>query len=114
MVARLVYGKAEKLAFSERERLIILEIGRDRIDSASSFVEYIASEYSISRSSVWYSLNSLKEKGIVHCADRFSMGEPLILTGIGLTVLPDIESTHESTNATHSMILLNRNGPLVR
>ncbi len=113
MVARLVYGKAEKLAFSERERLIILEIGRDRIDSASSFVEYISSEYSISRSSVWYSLNSLKDKGIVHFANRFSMGEPLILTSTGLTVLPDIKSAHESPAASNSIVLLNRNGPLV-
>ena len=110
----MVYGKAEKLAFSERERLIILEIGRDRIDSASSFVDYIASEYSISRSSVWYSLNSLKDKGVVHFADRFSMGEPLVLTNTGLTILPDIKSAHEVPNASPSMMLLNRNGPLVK
>lgn len=108
----MVYGRTEKFAFGERERLIILEIGNDRIDSASSFVEYISSEYSISRSSVWYTLNSLKDKGIVHFADRFSMGEPLVLTDTGLGVLPGIRSKHERQVPDHSIVMLNRTGQM--
>jgi hypothetical protein len=42
------------------------------------------------------------------------MGEPLVLTNTGLTILPDIKSAHEVPNASPSMMLLNRNGPLVK
>ena len=62
---------------------MILEIDNDAIDSASSFVDYISDEYGISKSSVWYNLNCLKEKGVVDFADRQHQGKPLMLTRKG-------------------------------
>lgn len=98
----MVYGRSEKVPqLSDRERLLMREVGSDRIDSASIFVEYISSEYSISKSSVWYSLNSLKDKGIVQFADRYSMGEPLVLTGTGLELLSGIELSEPSSRASN-------------
>ncbi len=74
---------AKEALLSQREQLMILEIDRDVIDSASSFVDYISDEYGISKSSVWYNLNCLKEKGVIDFADKQHMGEPLMLTKKG-------------------------------
>jgi biotin operon repressor len=64
-------GAMAKVALlSQREQLIVLEIDHDAIDSASSFVDYISDEYGISKSSVWYNLNCLKEEGVIDFADK--------------------------------------------
>jgi hypothetical protein len=78
---------AKEALFSQREQLIILEIDRDAIDSASSFVDYISDEYGISKSSVWYNLNCLKEKYIIDFADKQRPGVPLTLTKKGIEQL---------------------------
>ena len=74
---------AKEVVLSRREQLIILEIDCDAIDSASSFVDYISDEYGISKSSVWYNLNSLKENGVIDFADKQHQGKPLMLTKNG-------------------------------
>ena len=66
-----------------REQLVIIEIGFDKIDSASSFVEYISESYGFSKSSVWYNLNRLKEKGLLDFATREEIGKALRLTAAG-------------------------------
>jgi hypothetical protein len=53
------------------------------IDSAASFVDYISDEYGISKSSVWYNLNCLKDKGVIDFADKQHQGKPLMLTKRG-------------------------------
>ena len=83
---------AKEVVLSQREQLIVLEIEHDVIDSASSFVDYISDEYSISKSSVWYNLNCLKEKGVIDFADRQHQGEPLTLTRKGIEQLGGLAS----------------------
>ena len=80
-------AQAKVELLSQREQLIILVVDRDAIDSASSFVDYISDEYGISKSSVWYNLNCLKEKGQISFADKLHQGEPLVLTYKGLAQL---------------------------
>jgi hypothetical protein len=76
-------AQAKVDVLSQREQLIILEVDRDVIDSASSFVDYISDEYGISKSSVWYNLNCLKDKGVIDFADKLHQGKPLMLTKNG-------------------------------
>ena len=69
---------------SKREQLIVLEIGRDRIDTASGFVNYMEESYGFSKSSIWYNLNRLKEKRVLDFASKERHGEPLALTKVGM------------------------------
>ncbi|MEM4064377.1 MAG: hypothetical protein QXR16_02835 [Candidatus Micrarchaeaceae archaeon] len=85
---------------SERERLIIAEIGRDRIDTASSFVDYMNDFYGIPKSSVWYLLNSMKKRGLVDFASKDELGKGLYLTESGLAYL------REATVAYKARIML--------
>lgn len=86
-VARAVSGSA----LTRREQLLVLEIGMDRIDSASSFVGYISEAYGFSKSSVWYNLNRLKEKGVVDFATKDEPGKALLLTKEGACELHIME-----------------------
>lgn len=79
--------ESKPLAVSGREKLVLIEIGEDIINSASSFVDYMSEEYGISKSSVWYNLNCLKEKGLIRFADRQHAGVPLKLTQLGSQIL---------------------------
>ncbi len=76
--------RVEKVSLTKREQLILLEIGNDAIDSASAFVGYLSEEYGFSKSSVWYNLNRLKEKGILSFASKDEPGIPLVLTRKGI------------------------------
>lgn len=69
---------------SKREQLVVLEIAGDAIDSASIFVDYIGEAYGFSKSSVWYVLNRLKEKGVIDFASKEEQGKALTLTRGGL------------------------------
>jgi len=89
-VAQL-YRLEYKQKLTRREQLLILEIGRDRIDAASKFVDYIYDIYGISKSSTWYLLNKLKEKGILDFASKDEIGKPLFLTKAGIAELSSIE-----------------------
>lgn len=88
-MAQLVYGRVElkKLKLTRREQLIMLEIGNDRIDSASSFVDYMNENYGFSKSSMWYCLNRMREHGIAQFANKGEQGMPLYLTDSGLSEL---------------------------
>ncbi len=86
-MSQMAYGKVEleleKIKLSERELLVVSEIGSDMIDSASKFVDYMSDVFGFSKSSVWYTLNRLKERGILDFASRFEVGKPLVLTDEG-------------------------------
>lgn len=88
-----IYSRAyaKELKISRREQLIMVEIDRDRIDTASSFVEYMEDTYGFSRSSTWYCLNRLKEEALVEFANRDEMGKPLSLTKQGLAELSRLQ-----------------------
>lgn len=79
------------LRLSRREQLIMLEIGDDRIDTASSFVDYMHENYGFSKSSVWYCLKGLKEAGMADFANKAEQGKPLELTRNGRSGLAKIE-----------------------
>lgn len=68
---------------NRREQLLVLEIGRDRIDTASSFVDYISDSYGFSKSSAWYCLKRLRELGLAEFANKEEPGKPLTLTRAG-------------------------------
>ena len=97
-MAQTIYSRAiaKEVALGKREQLLVLEIDRDVIDSASSFVDYISDEYGISKSSVWYNLNCLKEKGVVSFADRLHPGEPLMLSRKGVEQLVGLQGRRSS------------------
>lgn len=91
--ARAVARAISKSRLTRREQLLVLEIGMDQIDSASSFVGYISEAYGFSKSSVWYNLNRLKEKGMVDFASRDEPGKTLSLTREGSCELRAMERT---------------------
>ncbi len=75
-----------------KEELIVLEIDKDKIDSASMFVEYMYQSYNISKSTLWHNLMMLKEKGVIDLASKDTPGKPLMLTQYGLSLLSLIKS----------------------
>jgi DNA-binding PadR family transcriptional regulator len=83
--------KSSKL--SERERLLLLEVGRDEIYSASMFVDYFSEEYSMAKSTVWYNLHKLKAKEILDFASKEEVGKSMKLTKKGLSELMRLRST---------------------
>ena len=89
VVETRVYSKA--VALTEREQLLMLEIGTDSIDSASSFVNYISEMYGFSKSSVWYTLNKLKERGLADFASKEEPGKGLSLTQSGMAEMRGME-----------------------
>jgi DNA-binding PadR family transcriptional regulator len=84
MVTRVV---SIALDLSRREQLLLLEIGRDGADSASGFVGYMSDVYRFSKSSLWYNLKRMKDKGILDFASREQPGKALALTRHGLRML---------------------------
>ena len=84
-----------KTRLGKREQLLLLEIGRDRIDTASSFVNYMEEEYGFSKSSVWYNLKRLKEMGLLEFASREEIGKPLSLTKVGMEELSRVGRSRE-------------------
>lgn len=83
-ISRLTYK------LGRREQLLMLEIGPDKIDSASSFVDYISESYSFSKSSAWYCLKKLRDRGLVDFAAKGELGKPLELTKAGEQRLAEI------------------------
>jgi hypothetical protein len=103
----MVYGRMYKeIKLSRREQLILLEISEDRIDTASSFVEYLREAYGFSKSSTWYCLNRLKEFGLVEFANKEEVGKPLSLTKRGLTELSGLEGSRSEIIAHFSSSFL--------
>ncbi|MEM0149840.1 MAG: hypothetical protein QXW10_03020 [Candidatus Micrarchaeaceae archaeon] len=110
-MARMVYSvSAGRSRLIQREQLLVLEIGRDAIDSASAFVEYISSEYGFSKSSVWYNLNRLKDKGIADFASKEDVGKPLMLTPDGLVELQVLEPLRGRIAEAFSMQMMRTEG----
>jgi hypothetical protein len=102
-----VYTILNETRLSKREQLLVLEIGRDRIDTASSFVDYIQDSYGFSKSSAWYCLNKLRELGLVEFANRDEPGKPLLLTKAGEHELCAIERSKIELMSHFNNILYN-------
>jgi DNA-binding PadR family transcriptional regulator len=93
----------ERQRLSDREKLIILEIERDRIDTANSFVDYISEAYAFSKSSVWHNLNRLKERGFLDFATKEEKGKELQLTRKGLGELQQLGKEKAELSRRFSM-----------
>lgn len=90
-----------------REQLLMLEIGRDRIDTASSFVDYISDSYGFSKSSAWYCLNKLRDLGLAEFANRDEPGKPLVLTKAGVQKLGTMERSKSELMSRFSTVAYN-------
>jgi DNA-binding PadR family transcriptional regulator len=114
-VAQMVYsGVYKDIKIGRREQLIMLEIGKDQIDTASSFVDYIRDMYGFSKSSVWYCLNRLRESRLVEFANRDEIGKPLSLTRQGLGELAKVEPSRNEIIMRFSSSFLSSNEKRVR
>lgn len=84
-IVREASASQKLVPISEKELMMLSEIGLDDIPTATSFVEYIAEKYAISASGVWYTLKKLKEKRVVDFTERVRGEEdkPLSLTAYG-------------------------------
>jgi hypothetical protein len=105
----LVYTRVDfkELKLSRREQLIMLEIGKDRIDTASSFVDYLQENYGFSKSSIWYCLNRLKDYGLAEFANKVEQGKPLSLTKHGRVELGKLEGSRNEimTHFSNSFLI---------
>jgi hypothetical protein len=102
----------DKQRLGMREQLLMLEIGYDSMDSASSFVDYVSEEYGFSKSSVWYNLKRLKDFGLVEFANREEIGKPLSLTKVGLGQLDGFEKSRRELVEHFNRALVQRVGPI--
>ena len=91
-MSQMAYSRVEleleKTRLSDRELLVMREIGPDMIDSASKFVDYMSDVFGFSKSSIWYTLNRLKERGLLDFASKSEVGKPLMLTESGRQRMP--------------------------
>jgi DNA-binding PadR family transcriptional regulator len=104
----------KKIRLSEREQLMIVEIGTDIIDSASGFVSYLSDVYGFSKSSVWYNLNRLKEIGVLDFATKDAPGKSLRLTAFGAEELKTLEKVKTTLIERFSEMFLNRSEQATR
>ncbi len=84
-MGRLKYTTLE-VCFSDKEVLLLAEIGLDEIATATSFVEYVCGKYGISKSGAWYCLKKLKKEGVVEFTEKGEACKPLSMTKQGLEV----------------------------
>ncbi len=109
-MVEMAYTKGERsiLKLNDVEKLLLLEISNDLIDSASKFVDYISSEYQIPKSTVWYNLKKLKLLEIIDFASKEEIGKPLRLTAIGKKAIYSMSSPEMNASSTVSSPALRR------
>ena len=87
-VAETIYStEFEKMRLSSKELLLLSEIGLDQVPTATDFVEYMAENYNMSQSGIWYTLKKLKKEGVGDFMEKGKEYKPLSLTEGGITVL---------------------------
>ena len=88
-IVREASASQKLVPISEKELILLSEIGLEDIPTATSFVEYISDKYGISASGVWYTLKKLKEKRVVDFTERVRGEEykPLSLTAFGREII---------------------------
>ena len=96
-VAKLLVRSAleaqQELCFNDKELLVLSEIGLNQVPSATSFVEYVAGEYGLSPSGIWYTLKKLKQKRVVDFTEKGEGLKPLALTELGVRIFRQQRST---------------------
>ncbi len=73
--------------FTEKELILLREIGLDQIPTATLFVDFISERYSLSASGVWYTLKKLKKYGMLDFMEKGEGYKPLSLTSVGRSIL---------------------------
>ncbi len=104
----MVYLNVGSIRLIGREKLVLFEIGADEIDSASGFVDYMSDAYGFSKSSVWYNLNRLREKGLLGFSTKENPGCRLALTHEGKTLLSRISHEKGTIVGSFSRVYMER------
>ncbi len=72
---------------TEKEILLLSEIGLDQIPAATNFVQFFSEMYNVSESGIWYTLKKLKRKRVVDFTEKGEAYRPLSLTDRGISIL---------------------------
>ncbi len=86
-----------RLRLSEKEMLLLAEIGLNEIPTATDFVEFASENYAMSQSGIWYTLKKLKKEGVLDFTEKGEAYRPLALTEGGMKVLR-ASMTHAGVN----------------
>ncbi|MEM0074627.1 MAG: hypothetical protein QW091_00340 [Candidatus Micrarchaeaceae archaeon] len=81
---------------------LIMEIGFDDIETATSFVEYYCERYGESKSSVWYRLKRLKKLGYLNFAEKGEEARSLALTKLGRELFRQSHSLASIKSLAHA------------
>ena len=77
----------EQLRVTDKELMLLYEIGLNVIPTATDFVDYVSSKYQVSQSGIWYTLKKLKKERIVDFTEKGEEPKPLGLTEFGMKVI---------------------------
>ncbi len=76
-----------QLRVTDKELMLMYEIGLNLIPTATDFVDFISMKYEVSQSGIWYTLKKLKKEGIVDFTEKGEEPKPLSLTEMGMKVI---------------------------
>ncbi|MCL4364716.1 MAG: hypothetical protein M1569_03710 [Candidatus Marsarchaeota archaeon] len=76
-----------QLRVTDKELMLMYEIGLNLIPTATDFVDFISMKYEVSQSGIWYTLKKLKKEGIVDFTEKGEEPKPLSLTDTGMKVI---------------------------
>ena len=76
-----------QLRVTDKELMLMYEIGLNLIPTATDFVDFISIKYEVSQSGIWYTLKKLKKEGVVDFTEKGEEPKPLSLTDIGMKVI---------------------------
>jgi len=80
-------GNVEQIRVTDKELMLMYEIGLNLIPTATDFVDYVSSKYEVSQSGIWYTLKKLKREGIVDFTEKGEGPKPLTLTEFGMKLI---------------------------
>ncbi len=80
-------GNVEQLRVTDKELMLLYEIGLNVIPTATDFVDHVSSKYQVSQSGVWYTLKKLKKEHMVDFTEKGEGPKPLGLTEFGMKVI---------------------------
>lgn len=83
----IVNFDVSQLRVTDKELMLMYEIGLNLIPTATDFVDFISMKYEVSQSGIWYTLKKLKKEGIVDFTEKGEGPKPLSLTDIGMKVI---------------------------
>ena len=80
-------GNVEQIRVTDKELMLMYEIGLNLIPTATDFVDYVSNKYEVSQSGIWYTLKKLKREGIVDFTEKGEGPKPLTLTEFGMKLI---------------------------